>query len=85
MEPVPIGRKILLTRTEQYRTAAGVSKAAGVNPHTLSRIERGGGVPRYSTVAKIARALEMPVEELIEGTDLDRTAYPKARAPRVPA
>ena len=85
MEPVPIGRKIAHTRAQQYRTGTGVAEAAEISAETLSRIEHGKVSPRLATVGKIARALDLSLEELIEGTDLAEDSIPKAWAPKVSA
>lgn len=85
MEPVSIGRKIAHTRAQQYRTGTGVAEVAGISGETLSRIERGKVYPRLATVGKIARALDLSFEELIEDTDMAEASSPKVRASRVPA
>jgi transcriptional regulator with XRE-family HTH domain len=48
---------------------------SGLNEHTISDIERGIRKPRAATVAKLAEALGIPVEELLKS--------PKAQAPRM--
>lgn len=45
--------------------------AAGMQVAVYSRIERGEVYPNYLSVLKIAKALNMPVSELVRGTDLD--------------
>lgn len=43
-----------------------LSKITGVSPVTIARIKNGSQKPRPSTVGKIAKALGMKVEDLID-------------------
>lgn len=45
-----------------------VAERADLHPEAVARAEREGVDPRFSTVAAIAQALDVPLCELIEGT-----------------
>ena len=54
------------------RLAAGLSQMAlgnraDMDMAEISRLERGGRDPRLSTIARIAAALEVPIEDLVRG------------------
>jgi transcriptional regulator with XRE-family HTH domain len=80
MARIPVGQKIDLTRAKQYRTGKGVADHAGISPETLSRIERGRVKPRLDTISRIAEALEISLEELVEDTDQE-FLVPKVEPP----
>lgn len=43
-----------------------LAEKTGLTPETISRIKNGQQEPRLSTVGKIAKALEVNVEDLID-------------------
>lgn len=49
-----------------------VAKLAGLHPEAVARAERKGIDPRASTVAKIAKALGVPISELFEESGHER-------------
>ena len=52
-------------RMGQGRTRAQLARAAELDPSQLWRIETGRAVPYVSTVARLARALDVPVSALL--------------------
>ena len=48
-------------------TQEKLAEKAGVSRDTVQRIERGTNDPRYSDLARIARALDTPLAELVGG------------------
>lgn len=52
---------------QQNLTQEKLAEAAGVSRDTVQRIERGTNDPRYSDLARIARALDTPLAELVGG------------------
>ncbi len=74
-------RETIGTQVRQIRLARGLTQRelaerAGVSePTVISRIERGGQVPRLDTAARIAHALGVPLGELAGmATDADPIA-----------
>lgn len=60
-----IGRAMKRIRIEKGLTQEKLARRAGITLRPLSDIERGVSDPRLSTVLGIARALNVPVEELL--------------------
>lgn len=58
--------KLILTIANKGYSAVELSKESGVNQVTISRIKAGTQEPRPQTLGKIARALEVKVEDLLE-------------------
>jgi transcriptional regulator with XRE-family HTH domain len=72
---------------KRARKAAGmslaqVSQRCGLLPETIARAERAGIDPKASTVARIAKALGVPVCELYEKTGHERRKAKKTAKPR---
>ena len=65
--------RLRIERARKRLTVRQLAEKAGVNPGTISELERGVREPYPATLGKIAAALEMPIEEL--------TKAPKAQAP----
>lgn len=61
-----ISYKLRLERARAGFTVDDLSKKSKVGRQTISRIEKGMTEPRISTIGKIAKALNIDVEELIE-------------------
>jgi len=55
---------IVVWRTYRGLTQARLAEQAGVTPHLLSNVENGHRDPRFSTMLKIAHALDVSVDEL---------------------
>lgn len=60
----PMGRAIRAARIARQMTQRAAADAAGIHPVAWGRIERGEDTPRADTVARIARALGVPVGSL---------------------
>ncbi|UGT43999.1 helix-turn-helix transcriptional regulator [Nocardia yamanashiensis] len=60
-----LGAALRAARAERELTA--VAAAAGISPETLRKIESGRlPTPAFGTVVALARALEIPLDELAE-------------------
>ena len=55
-----------MLRKERLMSQTEVAEKAGVNPMTVSRIERGMHAPSTATLEKIARGLGVSFSELLE-------------------
>jgi transcriptional regulator with XRE-family HTH domain len=72
-------------RVKQLREAAGLSQqalaaAAGVSISAVTQLEQGSkGDPRISTVAALAAALDVTVDELLAGAEADRPETPRRK------
>ena len=66
MAAVKIGKSVRKLRIERFMSQAELSKAAGVSPAHLGRIERNEHDPHLSTIRKIAKALGVDPSELID-------------------
>jgi transcriptional regulator with XRE-family HTH domain len=53
-------------RVERFMSQAELSKAAGISPAHLGRIERNEHDPHLSTIRKIAEALGVEPSELVD-------------------
>ncbi|WP_230536488.1 helix-turn-helix domain-containing protein [Streptomyces sp. OUCMDZ-3434] len=62
-----LGDRIRERRMQQNLTQEKLAEKAGVSRDTVQRIERGTNDPRYSDLARIARALDTPLAELVGG------------------
>jgi putative transcriptional regulator len=61
-----------LTRVARARAEAGLTQAeladrVSASRKTISRIEAGNYCPRLPLAARIARELEIPIEQILEG------------------
>ena len=62
-----IGERVLNIRLMRMWTQARLAKEAGVSPTTVSAIETGKiGRPHFGTLGKLARALDVAPEELLD-------------------
>ena len=62
---VSIGRRVRLLRQRLQLTATELAAEAGLSPGMLSKIENGGTSPSLSTLTGLARALNVPMTELL--------------------
>lgn len=67
-------RAIFAANLRSQRTQKGLSQmalgnAAGLHFSEVSLLERGGRDPRLSTIAKLARGLDIPARLLLDGID----------------
>ena len=68
MGAVKIGENLRRLRERRLLTQAQLGEAAGVNRDQVSRIERNEVEPRFSTIRKLAKALEVDPVDLV-GSD----------------
>lgn len=66
MTPIIIGKKIKSRRDELHMTQEDLCRAAGISQPYLSRVERNKMTPSIKSLTKIAQALRMTVDDLIE-------------------
>jgi transcriptional regulator with XRE-family HTH domain len=68
-------------RAERGRTQEDVAYAAGLTSSSYSRIERGVTNPAWTTVQRIAGALEITVVELAQAVEVEgASADPRPRS-----
>ena len=60
-----ISYRVKIERARAGLTVDDLSKISKVDRQTISRIEKGMTEPRVSTLGKIAKALNIDVEELV--------------------
>lgn len=65
MGAVKIGTNLKRLRERRLLTQAQLGEAAGVHRDQVSRIERDEVEPRFSTIRKLAAALDVETSELI--------------------
>lgn len=68
---VKIGRNLKRLREDQLLTQAELADAAGIALSSLVRIENDQVEPRFSTIRKLAAALNVDHRELTQGGDAD--------------
>ena len=66
MEAGQIGRRIRAFRKLKRLQQTELAKQIGLSTTVLGRIERGEKLPEQNVVAKIAEALHIEIEELME-------------------
>jgi len=65
-----VGKRIRAARQSRKMTQIVLSHTSGIAQEAISRIENGRQSPRADTLLKLARALELPLEQLLgEATD----------------
>lgn len=71
MEVMKIGTHVKHVRERELLTQEELSKRAGIGLNTLNRIEKDRTEPRFGTIRKIARALNVDPKDLLpeEGGD----------------
>lgn len=72
-----IGRRITSLREEKELSQGDIEKRTGLLRCYISRVENGHTVPAIETLEKIARALEMPLYQLMYDGQ-DPPALPKS-------
>lgn len=73
--PTPTDKTLLIAvgaRVRRFRERAGLTQeklaeAATLQPETISRIENGALSPSISTLALMARALQVPIGDILDG------------------
>lgn len=79
-----VGQRIRAHRERLGLTQEKLARAAGITGMTVSNIERGaGGVPRWTTIEAVARAMALDPVSLVAGVTmpapLKRETKPAAR------
>jgi transcriptional regulator with XRE-family HTH domain len=71
MEVMKIGTRVKHVRERALLTQEELAKRAGIGLNTLNRIEKDHTEPRFRTIRKIARALDVDPKDLLpeEGED----------------
>lgn len=62
-----LGSNLRAARKRLKMTQDDVARRSGVHATEVSRIERGKRDPQVSTLVKLAKAVEVPPGELLEG------------------
>lgn len=62
-----VGPQLRAVRERRGATLSDVSAASGISVSTLSRLESGGRRPTLELLLRLARAHDVPMEELING------------------
>jgi transcriptional regulator with XRE-family HTH domain len=74
-----VGPRLRAVREQRRTTLAQLAQASGVSVSTLSRLESGGRRPTLELLLRLARAHDMPVDELLtEPPTSDPRVQPKA-------
>jgi transcriptional regulator with XRE-family HTH domain len=80
-----VGPRLRARRERQQATLADVSATSGISPSTLSRLESGARRPTLELLLRLARAYDVPVDDLLaEGPTVDPRVHrtPVRRAGR---
>ena len=72
------GQKIALARKAKGLSQEKLSDEAKINLRTLQRIEKGETNPHGDTILRISKALNIPIEELMNYGAEENTAYIKS-------
>lgn len=67
-------------RNEKGMTQEELARASGLSVHTVSKLEQKNLDPSFSTVQKLASALDVPLEAFVE--EKPKQPTPKKRKPR---
>jgi transcriptional regulator with XRE-family HTH domain len=76
--------KLLGARVREQRTALGLTQdqlaeRVGTSNDEVSRIERGVREPRFATLERLSRALDLTVADLFRATGTSSNSPPKSR------
>jgi transcriptional regulator with XRE-family HTH domain len=78
-----IGSRVRRARKARGLTQEGLARAADMSLPGVARLEQSGGLdPHYSTLMKLADALEVSPHWLYTGEEEETVSVPKAEAPR---
>jgi transcriptional regulator with XRE-family HTH domain len=61
------GVRLARIRVDRMKTQRRLAKDAGVALSTIVNLEQGHTAPRFDTIHKLARALDIPPHELFKG------------------
>ena len=62
-----VGQNVKRIREEQRYTQTEIARRCGVTPAAISGLEHGDFIPSTPLLVKLARALDVSVEEIVEG------------------
>lgn len=65
-ESVKLGRNLKRIRTKKDISQGDIAKELGVDRGFISTIENGKTNPTLATISKLAKALEVPVDTLLQ-------------------
>lgn len=65
-ESEKLGRNLKLIRTKKRISQGDIARALGIDRAFISNIENGKTNPTLATIAKLAKALDIPIEDLIK-------------------
>ncbi len=65
-ESTKFGKNLKRIRTEKGITQGDIVRSIGISRSSVSNIENGRTNPTLATIAKLAKALSVPIEELIK-------------------
>jgi transcriptional regulator with XRE-family HTH domain len=60
-----VGSNLKRERERRELSMSRLAKMAGMHASEISRLEKGSRDPRLSTMVRLARALEIPLDDLI--------------------
>ncbi|WP_162652126.1 helix-turn-helix transcriptional regulator [Lentilitoribacter sp. Alg239-R112] len=66
-----IGLRVKTIRNQRKLTQAQLAEAIDKTFEAISNLERGKTAPNFSTLADIARVLQVPMREFFEGIDAE--------------
>ena len=72
-----VGPRLRALRVERVVTLTGLAKTTGISVSTLSRLESGQRKPTLELLLPLARAHQVPLDELV---DAPETGDPRVRA-----
>jgi transcriptional regulator with XRE-family HTH domain len=64
---VNVGQNVKRIREEQRYTQTEIARRCGVTPAAISGLEHGDFIPSTPLLVQLARALDVSVEEIVEG------------------
>jgi transcriptional regulator with XRE-family HTH domain len=64
-----LGANLAYERERRALSMTALAELSGTHVSEISRLENGHRDPRLSTIARIARALEIPLVDLLRGID----------------
>lgn len=79
--PLTLGEKIKQTRFERGMTQDALASSAGITKASVSNYERNIRIPKHNVLENIARALNVPVSELLIQTPAPQTESETKRQP----
>ncbi|MBS6340600.1 MAG: helix-turn-helix transcriptional regulator [Eubacterium limosum] len=71
-----LGEKIRLLRNRNFLTQAKLAEKAGISLNSIQKYESGKNTPKIENLSKIATALKIDLDTLIEDTDYQKHVLP---------